>query len=114
MDPVEASPTQARIVELLSAPATYPHGVDDVAHVQTHISHVFLAGDFVYKLKKAVTFPFLDFSTAAARRAACEEEVRLNRRLAGDIYVGVVDVPSESDGRWSFVGGGPVVDAAPT
>ena len=47
----------------LADAAAYPHAAPDVRHVQTHITHAFLAGDFVYKLKKAVTFPFLDFGT---------------------------------------------------
>lgn len=73
-------------------PAAYPHPATVVDYLETHISHVFLAGDYAYKLKKPVDFGFLDFTTADKRRAACLEEVRLNRRLAPDIYLGVVSV----------------------
>jgi aminoglycoside phosphotransferase family enzyme len=57
--------------------------------IETHISHVFIAGDFVYKLKKPVKYDFLDFTTVAAREHACREELRLNRRLAKDTYLDV-------------------------
>lgn len=70
----------------------YPHPAGDLVHLETHISHVFLAGEFAYKLKKPVDFGFLDFTTPEKRRAACNEELRLNRRLAPDIYLAVVPV----------------------
>lgn len=73
-------------------PSAYPHAVDRVEHIETHISHVFLAGDFAYKLKKPLDLGFLDFSTLAKRRFYCEEELRLNRRLAQRIYLGVVPI----------------------
>jgi len=82
-------------MELLAAlrqPACYPHHPDQVEMVQTHISAVFLAGDEVYKLKKPVRFSFLDYSTLQLRHHYCEEEVRLNRRLAPTTYLGVVPV----------------------
>jgi aminoglycoside phosphotransferase family enzyme len=60
--------------------------------IETHISWVFLVGSHVYKIKKPVDLGFLDFTTLARRRAACEEEVRLNRRLAPDVYDGVMDL----------------------
>ena len=70
-------------------PARFAHGHTPVEHIQTHISHVFLAGPYVYKLKKAVRFPFLDFSTPELRRHFCDEELRLNRRLARGAYLDV-------------------------
>lgn len=70
----------------------YPHRPDSIELVQTHISFVFLAGDEVYKVKKPVRFSFLDFSTLERRRHFCREEVRLNRRLAAHIYLGVVAI----------------------
>ncbi|MGH7895736.1 MAG: AAA family ATPase, partial [Candidatus Binatia bacterium] len=94
---------QAAIVAALRRPEAYPHAVDAVQHVQTHISHVFLAGAHVYKLKKAVVFPFLDFGTLPAREHFCREEVRLNRRLAPGVYVDVVPIVRAND---SFVVGG--------
>jgi aminoglycoside phosphotransferase family enzyme/predicted kinase len=73
-------------------PEMYPHRPAAVDLVQTHISYVFLAGDEVYKVKKAVRFSFLDFSTLERRRHFCHEEVRLNRRLAPHVYLGVVAI----------------------
>ncbi|NJK59495.1 MAG: AAA family ATPase [Oscillatoriales cyanobacterium SM2_1_8] len=73
--------------------------------LQTHISYVVLAGDWAYKLKKSVNFGFLDFSTLAQRQHFCHEELRLNRRLAADLYVGVVPIFQEGD-RY-FLGEGP-------
>jgi hypothetical protein len=67
----------------------------DLRWIQTHINHVFLAEDCVFKLRKAVALPFLDFSTRAARNADCLLEVALNRRLAPDVYLGVAPVLSE-------------------
>ena len=81
--------------ELLAAlrqPACYPHHPDKIELVQTHISAVFLAGDEVYKLKKPVRFSFLNYSTLQLRHRYCEEEVRLNRRLAPTVYLGVTPV----------------------
>jgi hypothetical protein len=82
----------SRLIEALRDPAFYPHRPPEVQLVQTHISYVFLAGSEVYKIKKPVRFTFLDFSTLERRRHFCHEEVRLNRRLAPDVYRGVVSV----------------------
>jgi len=73
------------------------HGIDGVAPdgvewIQTHISHVFLVEDRVYKIRKGVTLPFLDFGNRAARNADCVSEVALNRRLAPDVYLGIVSL----------------------
>ncbi len=76
----------------LSRPAAYAFPVDAVEVHQTHISVVFLAGPFAYKIKKPVRFSFVDFSSLEKRRHFCEEEVRLNRRLAPTVYLGVVAV----------------------
>ncbi|HSO82938.1 AAA family ATPase [Thiocapsa sp.] len=81
-----------RLLEALMRPDAYPHPVDAVERIETHISHVFLAGAFAYKLKKPIDLGFLDFSTLERRRRCCEEELRLNRRLAPDLYLGVVAV----------------------
>lgn len=80
------------LLTALQSAAAYPHPAGDPAQLETHISHVFLAGDYAYKLKKPVDFGFLDFTTPAKRRAACDEELHLNRRLAPDIYLAVVPV----------------------
>jgi hypothetical protein len=78
-------------------PAFYPERPAEVRLVQTHISYVFLAGKVVYKVKKPVRFSFLDFSTLERRRHFCHEEVRLNRRLAPDTYLGVVAICGDGD-----------------
>lgn len=74
------------------------------------MSWVFLAGVTVFKLKKPVKYPFLDFSTIAAREVNCREEIRLNRRLAPDIYLGVVPLTLEPDGKIALNGAGQVID----
>ena len=76
----------------LREPACYPHPVGEVELVETHISWVFLTGEIAYKVKKPVNLGFLDFSTLERRRYFCEEELRLNRRLAADLYLGVVPI----------------------
>jgi hypothetical protein len=73
-------------------PAVYPHPAPEPTLIETHISWVVLAGAFAYKVKRPVRFPFLDYSSAALRRAACETEVALNRRWAPDLYLGVAEL----------------------
>jgi len=80
------------ITQLQHTPAAFPHAVADIECIETHISWVLLAGEHVYKFKKPLTLDFLDYSTLALRRAACEEELRINRRTAPGIYLGVVAV----------------------
>src|SRR6476469_6019704 len=87
-----------RLLEALSDPAAYPESVESVEVRQTHISAVFLAGSHAYKVKKPVRLGFLDFGTLEKRRHACEEEVRLNRRLAPAVYLGVVPVVRTGSG----------------
>ena len=77
------------IVAAMRDPSLYPGSPEVVEVRETHISWVFLAGDRAYKLKKPIVFPFLDYATAERRREMCELEVELNRRLAGDLYLGV-------------------------
>jgi aminoglycoside phosphotransferase family enzyme/predicted kinase len=97
-------------VRLLLKPETYPECPSAVDHIETHISSVFLTDRYAYKLKKTVTFDFLDFSTAQARHDACQEEVRLNRRLAGDVYLGVVPITLDDRGELHLDGRGLCVD----
>uniref|UniRef100_UPI0040569E21 hypothetical protein n=1 Tax=Candidatus Electronema sp. TaxID=2698783 RepID=UPI0040569E21 len=82
-------------VAALLRPEAYPHPAADVRLVQTHISFVLIAGDFVYKFKKPVNFGFLDFSTLEKRRHCCEQELLLNRRLCPEIYLDLVTVTAE-------------------
>ena len=83
-----------RLIAALADPAAYPRSaaVDGVEVHQTHISVVFLAGRHVYKIKKPVVLGFLDYGILEQRRRCCEQEVRLNRRLAPSVYLGVVAV----------------------
>lgn len=101
----------AALIASLSSPAAYPFAVGAVEVRQTHISVVFLAGAVAYKVKKGVRLKFLDFSTLDRRRFYCLEEVRLNRRLAPDVYLGVVPVTLE-DGHACFEGKGEAIDWA--
>jgi uncharacterized protein len=103
------APPLATLLNALARPQSYSHRPAQVEVVQTHISVVFLAGDVVYKLKKPVRFPFLDYSTLPLRRHYCQEEVRLNRRLAPTVYLGVASVLSGGDAY--TVADGPLSDA---
>ena len=98
------------VVHALEHADFYPHRPAAVEHVQTHISHVFLAGPYVYKLKKAVRFSFLDFSTAAQREHFCREELRLNARLCPSVYLDVVPITRDAEGRLALGGAGEVVE----
>jgi aminoglycoside phosphotransferase family enzyme/predicted kinase len=107
---VTADPQQA-VVDFLADPATHGLGVGDkVSRQETHVSHVFLAGERVYKLKKQVRFPYLDFSTLDARKAACEAELAINRRTAPGIYLGVLAVTDEGNGCLALGGKGAPLD----
>lgn len=92
----------AALLKSLGDPACFPHRPADVQIVQTHMSIVCLAGDLVYKLKKAVTFPFADFSRLSERRRLCREEVRLNRRLCPDTYLGTAALRRTATGGVAF------------
>ena len=81
--------TQKETVEALMKPETYEENPGKIEMVQTHISYVFLTKNFVYKVKKAVNFGFLDFETLEKRRFFCEKELQLNKRLCGDMYLEV-------------------------
>lgn len=87
---------EQRIVAFLSQASSYPHPVEAVERRETHVSHVFLAGEFAYKLKKPVTFPFLDAAALEARERFCRLELSLNRRLAPAVYLGMVPVIEEA------------------
>ena len=90
-------------------PEHFDHPVDEVKLVQTHISFVIIAGEFVYKFKKPVDFGFLNFSTLEKRKFYCEEELRLNRRLCEEIYLETGTVNQAGDG-FAFNGDGEVVE----
>jgi uncharacterized protein len=90
-----ASDELAPLIKAMSCAEFYPHRPASVEFRQTHLSYVFLAGGYVYKVKKAVRFPFVDCSTLAARYGFCLDEVRLNRRLAPRVYLGVCPLVAE-------------------
>ncbi len=77
-----------------------------VKRIDTHAATVFLAGERVLKVKRAVKFPFLDYSTLAKRKAACEAEIEVNRPYAPEIYRGVVAITRDAGGRFAIGGGG--------
>jgi aminoglycoside phosphotransferase family enzyme len=103
MKTTTASKTQAKICRSLLSELAYPHRVSTIRTEDTHISWIFLAGPFAYKIKKQVKFGrILDFSTLRLRRKYCYKEVDLNRKLCKDMYQGVVriiTIPDKSDNR---------------
>jgi aminoglycoside phosphotransferase family enzyme/predicted kinase len=103
-----------RLIAALSDPAAYPRSaaVGAVEVFQTHISVVFLAGRHAYKIKKPVVLEFLDYGTLERRHQFCEQEVRLNSRLAPSVYLGVVAVTREADGLHMEGQGGEVIEWA--
>ena len=99
------------LVAGLLDPGAYDHPVRDVRLLETHISWVLLTGDYAYKIKKPVDFGFLDFSTLARRLHCCREEIRLNRRFAAQIYLGLAEIRGSA--RQPRIGGeGPVIEYA--
>lgn len=97
-------------VAFLSRAECYGPGVSDVEVRETHMSWLFLTGDRVYKMKKPVKYPYLDFRTLAAREANCRAETRLNRRLAPDVYLGVARLTLDEAGAFALDGAGETVD----
>lgn len=102
--------TTADKVAFLRRPDSYPQPVERVAVKETHMSWVFLTEDRVFKLKKPVRLPYLDFGTLEARRFYCEESLRLNRRLTDGVYLDVLPLTREPDGRLAIDGAGTVVE----
>jgi aminoglycoside phosphotransferase family enzyme len=90
-------------IDSLKSSEAFPHETGEIILRQTHISYLFLAGQYVYKIKKPVDFGFLNFTTLAKRKYYCEEELRLNRRLCPDIYLAVVPV-RQIGGKYVFGG----------
>ncbi|MFZ0241459.1 MAG: AAA family ATPase [Desulfobacterales bacterium] len=99
---------QDDIFKAMADPGFYPHPVDEVRQRETHISRVFLTGEFAYKVKKEVNLGFVDYSSLEKRRHFCRRETELNRRLSHGVYLGVVPVTRDRD-RFELAGaGGPV------
>lgn len=103
---------QAMLIAALLQPACYPHPVAAVDHLQTHISHILLAGDYAYKVKKPLNLGFLDFTSLARRKYYCEEELRLNGRLAPALYLDCVPISGSTAEPRLGDSAGPVLDYA--
>ncbi|WP_260291837.1 AAA family ATPase [Sedimenticola hydrogenitrophicus] len=101
----------ARLIERLRQPGCWPDGIGPDRVIETHISSVLLVGEHAYKIKKPLDLGFLDFSTLARRRHFCEEEIRLNGRLAPDIYLDVIPIGGSPDAPEPF-GKGPAIEYA--
>jgi uncharacterized protein len=108
----DAAKAQQDVLVFLADPATYGGKAEKVRRIDTHAASVFLAGARVLKVKRAVRFPFLDFSTLEKRKRACEAEIEVNRRLAPQLYRGVVAITRETDGRLAIGGDGEPVEWA--
>ncbi len=102
---------QDDIFKAMADPGFYPHPVKEVRQRETHISRVFLTGEFVYKIKKKVNLGFVDYSSLAKRRHFCRRETDLNRRLSHGVYLGVVPVTRDRD-RFELAGTGVPVEYA--
>ncbi len=101
---------QTELVEAMLNPITYPEETGSINLIQTHISFVFLTKEYAYKVKKAVNFGFLDFSTLEKRCFYCEKELKLNQRLCPDLYLEVV--PINKSNRIMINGAGETIDYA--
>ena len=102
---------QARVLNGLRDPAAFGPQCRSVEVIETHISYVFLTGEYAYKVKKAIRLPFLDFATLESRHGYCELEVALNRRTAPALYVDVIPIV-ERAGRFVAGGAGGAVEWA--
>ncbi len=101
---------QTRVLDFLALSGTYPDDPATVERIDTHASIVFLAGSFAYKVKRAVKYPFLDFSTLAKRHRACLDELRINKRTAPQLYLEVVPITLNAGGLFALGGEGEVVE----
>ncbi len=102
-DTITEAPSQDSLVAAMMQPEFYPKPPEQVTHKETHISHLFFAGELVYKVKKAIRFSFLDYASLAKRRHYLQEELRLNRRLAPSVYLGVMPIAFDESG-WRLGG----------
>ncbi len=91
-----------QLIDSLCLPESYPHSVEVITTIETHISVVFLTGPYAYKLKKPVDFGFLDFTQLDSRKHFCEQELRLNQRTAPNLYLDVVPLFLDTNGRITF------------
>jgi len=101
---------QGEVIAFLAEPASYGPEIERVEQIATHGAMVFLAGSRAYKMKRAVRYPYMDFSTLALRKATCEREIALNRRTAPELYLGVEAVVRGADGHLALGGAGEPVE----
>ena len=99
---------QKQVVDALLTPQAYPENPSKIELIQTHISFVFVTDYFVYKMKKAVNFGFLDFSTLEKRRFFCNKELELNKRLCSEVYLEVLPINKSNDIK--IIGSGETVE----
>jgi len=105
------TPPDTSLIDSLMSPAAFGHPVRAVQLIETHISWVFLAGDYVFKVKKPIALDFLDFRDLERRKFYCDEEIRLNQPWAPDIYLDVTPITIEND-QPRFGGGGEPIEYA--
>jgi hypothetical protein len=110
MDETLAGNGQDDVIAFLRNPASYGPGIDRVDVIDTHISKIFLAGDRVFKLKRAVTYPYLDFSIKEQRHRACKAELAFNRRTAAELYLEVRRISRAEDGTICWGDRGAILD----
>lgn len=101
---------QTEVIAFLSDPASYLDDVQAIKIVETHAARVFLTGNEAFKIKKAITLPYLDFSTLDRRKAACEYELQINQPHAPEVYLDVLAITSETGGGLAFDGSGKPVE----
>src|SRR5262249_25189129 len=92
----EAKEDQTKVLDFMGLAQAYPDRPPTVERIDTHASIVFLTGSFAYKVKRAVKYPFLDFSTLEKRHRACLNELRINRRTAPQLYLDLVPITVRS------------------
>ncbi|MGB5959671.1 MAG: adenylyl-sulfate kinase, partial [Coleofasciculaceae cyanobacterium] len=101
------------LIQAMLQPDFYPHPVKEpIQLMQTHVSYVFLTGDYAYKLKKPVNFGFLDFSTLAARQHFCLKEIEMNRQNAPEIYLEVLPITQTDNSQFELNGTGQAAEYA--
>lgn len=103
---------QEGVIAAMSREAFYPHHTGGIELIETHAALVFLAGDHVYKIKKAVRYPYMDLSTLEKRHRVCQREHELNSPAAPEIYLGLIPITREPDGSLRLGGNGTPVEWA--
>jgi uncharacterized protein len=106
----EADSDQAKVLDFMASPRAYEPAPERVERIETHASVVFLAGDRAYKAKRAVKYPFLDFSSLEKRRRACLNELSINRRTAPHLYLEVAPITIRDNGEFRLGGEGEAVE----